>query len=163
MTPSKLHWFLVYAEKKLGVANTCNLEGVLDQKEYGPYILHLVSDKALTDLGISPGNILWLKTGSEKWWNSAKPKQKGCEDDDTSVDLAPPTKKIWYEKCYHDGGEATFWGPALVPDKSRPGSDYTVYYYCKAQGDIFPIPPGYIACEEEENPFSYWIIGTVSL
>jgi hypothetical protein len=57
-TPSKLHRFLVYAEKNLSVLNATGYEFGLEAKGYGADILHLVSDDIFNDLGMQPGDVL---------------------------------------------------------------------------------------------------------
>lgn len=75
-TPSKLCHFLAYAEKNLGVPNACQYKHPMEIKGLGPDILYLVSNKELADIGFSTGNIIHLKSSSQKWWNGPDAKHK---------------------------------------------------------------------------------------
>ena len=164
-TPSKLRRFLAYAEKSLGVERATNLEFPLHMKGFGPDVLHLVSDDALAELGINPGNIIRLKTGCVKWWNGADAKRKRGEGDDdlfprqAEEAAPPPPKKVRYEKRYTDGGGMTFHGPPLVEGGGAHTSDYEMFYYCEVCAKMVRVPPRFSVIEDSEdqddlfNPF----------
>src|SRR5258708_17277630 len=66
-TPSKLLRFLEYAELHLNVKNACLHEESLQMLGFGPDILHLVNNDALTNIGLTLGDIICLKQNSQQW------------------------------------------------------------------------------------------------
>jgi hypothetical protein len=152
-SPSQLTRFLVHAETNLGVQDATLYELPLRNKRYGPDILHRVSEKALEEVGIHPGDVICLQDGAVVWWNGPDAKRKRVDGDkDTSE---PPAKRdsVAYEKRYDDGGGCHFSGPPMVGgDYSVPGE--TLWYKCEARKEWFPVPPGYTVIMEEEDPWA---------
>ena len=66
-TPSKLLQFLEYAELHLNVKNACLHEESLQMLGFGPDILHLVNNNALTNIGLILGDVIRLKQNSQQW------------------------------------------------------------------------------------------------
>ncbi len=66
-TPSKLLRFLEYAELHLNVKNACLHEESLQMLGFGPDILHLVNNDALTNIGLTLGDVICLKQNSQQW------------------------------------------------------------------------------------------------
>ena len=56
-----------------------DFESPLHCKGFGPDILSQVPDSSLVGLGLSEGDILHLKNGSQKWWNGPNAKHKLSE------------------------------------------------------------------------------------
>ena len=148
-TPSKLRRFLQHAEQNLGIPNASIYEPVLQNKAFGPDILHLVADSALTELGILPGDAIRLKAGSVTWWNSSDAKRKRQEEKEES----DANKKVRYERRYGDGGAWTFCGPPLVPgDQVLPNGD-SFYFYSPTHKAMLPVPRGFTVISEDDiNP-----------
>ncbi|KAF8222186.1 hypothetical protein L208DRAFT_1130567, partial [Tricholoma matsutake] len=68
-TLTKLACYLEYAENNLGVSHAMSYEWPLHDKGFGPNILHLVKTEELTELGITCGNTMHLKQGTQAWWS----------------------------------------------------------------------------------------------
>lgn len=68
-TPTKLHCFLEHAEKELGVVDATLLHYQMEDKGYGPDILHEVLDSDLKELGVKLGDVLRLKRAAPLWFN----------------------------------------------------------------------------------------------
>ncbi|KAI6000224.1 hypothetical protein EDC04DRAFT_2584122, partial [Pisolithus marmoratus] len=68
-SPSKLAWYLQFAEFHLGIQHAMSYKSALEMHGIGPDILPDVSDKLLADLGLSVGDAIHLKKGSFAWWN----------------------------------------------------------------------------------------------
>jgi hypothetical protein len=83
-SPSNIPHFLKHASTVLGVHHALKFESPLRCKGYGPDILPDVDDSAFMALGISVGNVLHLKNGSQKWWNGPDVKHKFDEDANNS-------------------------------------------------------------------------------
>ena len=98
-TPSKLLQFLEYAELHLNVKNAHLYEESLWMLGFGPDILHLVDDDALTNIRLTPGDVIHLKQNSQQWWNSADAKCKRTQaDQPPSVPTTPPNKRVAFKK-----------------------------------------------------------------
>jgi hypothetical protein len=167
-TPSKLHRFLKYAEKNLGVQSATVYEFGLQAKGYGPDILHLVPDKDFSEIGVRPGDAIRLKAGCVSWWNGPDAKRKYLDDDTTAVATpkaatgaetpttprTPPNKKVRYEVNYPDGGSKTFWGPPVV-EGTTSKSDRHSTFFCETLKMMLPIPTGFTIVEEggDIDPF----------
>jgi hypothetical protein len=90
----------LYAQDNLGIPNALQYEDELVAKGYGPDILHLVLDESLQNLGILPGDVIWMKGGSVAWWNSVDAKRKHLVfdlDNARPNPLMPPNKKVHYK------------------------------------------------------------------
>ena len=146
-TPSKLTCFLDFAQTKLGVANVPNYEARLRLKGFGPNILHHVSQDALTDLSITPGDAIHLQDNAPKWWNStaAKCKHPSSITKD-AISRTPPNKRIRFEKHYHDGRKSIMWGLRLVEGNftNEGDLDFQWHYHSYEHDAVIPIPPGYL-------------------
>jgi hypothetical protein len=59
-TPSKLLRFLEYAKLHLNIKNACLHEESLQMLGFGPNILHLVDNNALTNIGLTPSDVIRL-------------------------------------------------------------------------------------------------------
>jgi hypothetical protein len=101
---------------------------------YGPDILHLVDDGALKDIGVTPGDIIRLKQNSLLWWNSTSAKHK-CDDRTPSpvCSTMPPSKRISFEKWFHDGGSMRLFGPKMVEGDLPMDADCDWFYYVKRE------------------------------
>src|SRR5258707_600151 len=97
------------------IKNACLHEESLRMLGFGPDILHLVNDDALTNIGLTPGDIIRLKQNLQQWWNSADAKRKQTQaDQPPSVPTTPPNKRVAFEKRYHNGGCYHVYGPKMV-------------------------------------------------
>ncbi len=144
-TPSKLLRFLEYAELHLNIKNAHLHEESLWILGFGPDILHLVDDNALTNIGLTLGDVIHLKQNSQQWWNSADAKHKWTQaDQPPSIPTTPPNKRVAFEKRYHNGGCYRVYGPKMVKVDNfspKPGADW--FYFCKASDTFIPLPPSY--------------------
>jgi hypothetical protein len=148
-SPSQLTRFLIHAETNLGVRDATLYESPLHRKRYGPDILPRVSDKALEEVGIQPGDVIRLKDGAAVWWNGPDAKRKRADDEETSEPTAK-RNSVAYERRFDDGGGCHFSGPPMVGgDYSVPGE--TLWYKCTAQAQWLPVPPGYTVIIEEDD------------
>ena len=157
-SPSQLRRFLRYAERHLGVSNATMYEQDLDMHGIGPDILSQVDEKTLTDLGIRKGDIIRLQNGSQTWWNGpdAKRKRSDTVTSSGSNHSQSSSKKVAYEKWYHDGGRARFSGPPMEPGDGNPNAEYKIFYKCDSQNLWLPIPQGFAVDEEgEDNPNAF--------
>ncbi|KAF8237242.1 hypothetical protein L208DRAFT_1248422 [Tricholoma matsutake] len=158
LTPSKLPHFLRHAELHLGVPNATMYEESLQVWGYGPDVLHLTTDVSLASLGISEGDVLQLKKGCVRWWNSCDVKHKHCDSDDIltqSNNHTPPNKKVHLETRFTEGGSHTFFGPCMIEaDPDGPEPEDIMWYYCEAQQGILQ---GFMAIAEgaDEDPFTF--------
>jgi hypothetical protein len=118
-SPSDIPHFLKHASTVLGVRHALKFESPLHHKGYGPDILPDVDDPALMAVGISAGDVLCLKNGSQKWWNGPDAKYKFDEDADNSFfssnksrDISDDhiDKRCHYEYLFPDGGGTRYNG-----------------------------------------------------
>jgi hypothetical protein len=70
-TPTKLTWFLKYAEQK-GVDHITEREPLFKACGLGPDVIELHSKDNLADLGISRGNGIRLQRLAPSWWDMEK-------------------------------------------------------------------------------------------
>jgi hypothetical protein len=143
-SPSKLPRFLNYAETHLGITNACMHEQALKQMGYGPDILHLIDDSMLKDIEFSLGDVISLKQNSLQWWNSPNAKRKADDRTPFPFDAAPASRRIRFEKWYHEGGAVSVFRPEMVEGDPDPGADFEWYYFCEAMNKSVPLPRGYI-------------------
>ncbi|KAJ6595492.1 hypothetical protein DFH09DRAFT_1072470 [Mycena vulgaris] len=131
---------------------------------YGPDIMHLVDNQDLVELGMSKGDVIRLKAGSQLWWNGPTAKRKQSQESITylmsgssgtitpfppfgDAPTTPPSKKVAFERRYDDGGAERFHGPTIVP-----GDDMgEVWYRCPVHNTWGPVPLGYRSVVEEEG------------
>ena len=150
-TPSKLSRFLKYAETNLGVENACLHEEGLQMLGFGPDILHLVEDGVLKDVGFTPGDVICLKQNSQQWWNSTDAKHKRASHMPSPVQSTPPSKRVTFEKRYHNGGGYKLYGPKMIEGDLPLDMDFDWYYFCKATDAMMPVPLGYVPVLDGEN------------
>jgi hypothetical protein len=151
-SPSDIPRFLKHASTVLGVCHTLKFELPLCHKGYGPDILPDVDDSALMALGISAGDILRLKNGSQKWWNGPDAKRKFDEDVDNSFfsnksqDVSDDhiDKHCHYEYLFPDGGGTQYNGPPMKEGDWGAYDDSTTYWD-EGWQKMVPIPAGYTA------------------
>jgi len=148
-TPSKLTRFLEYAETNLSVENARLHEESLQMLGIGPDILHLVEDEVLKNVGFTPRDVIRLKQNSQLWWNSADAKRKRTSHS-PSPQSTPLNKKVRFEKRFHAGGTYRLYGPKMVEGDLSPEIDFDWYYFCKARGDMVPLPLGYVPVVDGE-------------
>jgi hypothetical protein len=150
-TPTKLTWFLKYAEGHLGVTSARFHEPRLREMGFGPDILHLVDDKILGEMGIKPGDIIRLKQNSQSWWNNQGETQKRKDRTPSPPAQEPPRKTVRFEKKFHSGGVARLYGPQIVAGDLDPNLDYDWYYFCEAREDWVRLPHGYVPVLDGEG------------
>jgi hypothetical protein len=83
-SPSDIPHFLKHASTVLSVCHALGFGSPLCHKGYSLDILPDVNDSALMALGISAGDVLRLKNGSQQWWNGPDAKRKFDEDANNS-------------------------------------------------------------------------------
>lgn len=169
-TPSKLERFLQAAERN-GVPGVQDYRFSLEQKGYGPDILHFVSVNDLVDVSMSPGDAIRLREYASMWWAEERrrvAKRPRALDDgppttSTSatlpVDTTPPQKRLRFEKRFRNGGGMTVWGRAVVDmragadgDDDVP-SDYTWWVYSNDLKMHIPLPPGKLPVLAYDSPY----------
>lgn len=157
-TPTKLRRFLEHAEKDLGVAGATFFHYSMEDKGYGPDILHEVPDSDLKGIGIKPGDVLRLKRDAPLWFNGPDAKRRRLVSGSTSRarDDSVPATRTRFEKQWSDGGRASSFGDSmrpLGPDEERDCS-FDWYYFSELTKSMIPVPPGYVpvlASEADEN------------
>ncbi|KAF9041154.1 hypothetical protein BDP27DRAFT_1523082 [Rhodocollybia butyracea] len=123
-SPTKLPRFLQYAEKNLSIGDATSYRFCLEQARFGPDILALVDNKALTDIGIPEGDVIRLKQAAP-----------------LCVDAEPEPKRFRFERRWVDGsGAATMFGTA-----------HAWYYYSEEIRALVPVPPGFIAILDKDE------------
>jgi len=123
----------------LDCPNACQYEKSLQILVFGPDILHLVDNAVLRDVGFTPGDVICLKQNSQQWWNSADTKAtKRKRMTPPSTQSTPPSKKVAFEKQYHDGGAQRCYGPRLVEGDISPGADFDWYYFSRPGTPCYP-------------------------
>jgi len=134
-------------------------EDALDLQGIRPVILAEIDQSILSSFGISPWNIIHLRKGSVVWWNGPDAKRKRSN---TSTSLGTehgksvgslPRKKVAYEKKFHDSSGNRFSGPPMQADDgdSLSGTDYKLFYKCKARNQWLPVPKGFMVVEDEDT------------
>ena len=138
-------------ETNPGVQNATSYESSLQHKRYGPDILPCVSDKALEEAGIHPGDVIRLKDGAITWWNGPDAKRKRVDGEGDISE--PPAKRdvVDYERRFDDGGGSQFSGPPMVGGDYEEVPGETLWYKCTARKDWFPIPHGYTVIVEGDD------------
>ena len=120
-SPSKVGHYLGYASEKLGVRDAHVYKEALAREGYGPDILPYVEDKALTECGLTPGDVIRLKRGAAEWWNSSDAKRARILEPTDKPQPALPTSTteygIRFEKKYLDGGSVSCFGSGVVEAK----------------------------------------------
>ncbi|KIM83494.1 hypothetical protein PILCRDRAFT_6924 [Piloderma croceum F 1598] len=160
-SPSQLTRFLRHCEDDLGIADVAFYESPLHRKLYGPDILHKVNNKALEDIGISPGNIIHLKDAAIPWYNgpSAKKRKIASRNEVEQGQAKKPLvvyEKRWFDMEGNQTGASCFWGPTMEGGKEHLGPGLQIWYKCEACQDWFIIPHGFVVVEEgvdDENTF----------
>ena len=155
-SPTQLVRYLKYAETSLGVHHVLSYKSALELHGIGPDILPNVDDKLLSDLSISAGDSIRLKKGSIAWWNGADAKRKRSNTSASSVETSNqrPSKRLSYEKRFHDGGGCRFSAPPMRKDDNDDGlpveHDYDLFYQCETLKQWLPVPHGYSVDEDAE-------------
>ncbi|KAF9034956.1 hypothetical protein BDP27DRAFT_1245529, partial [Rhodocollybia butyracea] len=149
-SPTKLPQFLQYAEKNLSIGDATSYRFRLEQARFGPDILALVDNKALTDIGIPEGDVIRLKQAAPLWWNSTDAKRKRV-----SVDAEPEPKCFRFERRWVDGsGAATMFGTGMRPIEDIddiPNPAHAWYYYSEEIHALVPVPPDFIAILDKDE------------
>jgi hypothetical protein len=166
-SPSDISQYFTYASEKLGVCSAQNFISPLKRKSYGPDILSEVPDSDLADLGIPPGDIIWLKKGSEGWWKRKKRDQpRNPETNFFSTEFARQHEEleedeednsIRHEYKYPDGSGIRYGGPPMMREDQGPHDCHTTYFN-EALKQMVPVPTSFTALlygNLEENP-DYW-------
>ena len=150
-TLTKLDRFLKYAETNLGITNAQFHKTKLQEMGFGPDILHLVDDKALSNLGIKPGDVIRLKQNSLSWWNGEGGRQKRRKDTPPPTSQVLPSKKVHFEKRFHDGGTAHLYRPQIATGDLPPNLDFDWLYFCEAREAWVSLLPGYVPILESAD------------
>jgi hypothetical protein len=154
-SPSQLTRFLRHCEDDLGISDASIYKSHLCQKSYGPNILHKVDNKALEDIGISPGNIIHLKDAVIPWYNGPSAKKWRIVRENRVEDKKPLVayEKRWFDAEGNQTSGNCFWGPPMEGGDSNQVLDpgLQIWYKCKAYQDWFPVPQGYVAVAEGED------------
>ena len=118
---------------------------------YAPNILHLIDDSSLRDIGIKPGDVILLKQNSLQWLNSFGLKRKQG-DQAPSAPSTPPSKRVRFEKRFHDGGASRVYGRQIVEAEGDAlvDSSFDWFYFCVAHDDWVPVPFGYVPILEHD-------------
>ncbi|KAG9317923.1 hypothetical protein JVU11DRAFT_2155 [Chiua virens] len=155
LSPSQLMQFLKYAEMELHIVNATTYEQRLAVQHIRPDIFAKIDDKTLiAEIRIPTGDIIHLKKGSTVWWNGLDAKQKRS-DMGQSQSKSPAhwaSKRITYEKKYHNGGGCHFTGPPMIAgDDDGPPKDYDLWCQSTDHGAWLPAPQGFIVCKDEDK------------
>ncbi len=145
-SPSKLPRFLTYAKSK-GVHRAFQYQTVLKGVDFGSDILPLVGTDSLTNLGVSDGDAIRLKSLAADWWKSPEArhwsKPVKCPIEPASDEEAPPAKCYRFEKCWPDDqGACTLFGSGTkeIEDDTEP-NDFAWFYHCEIQNMMVELPP----------------------
>ena len=172
-SPSHIPWFLKHASSKLSVCNALDFKSPLWRKGYGPDILPDIVDSELVALRISEGDVMHLKNGGCRWWNSPDAKCKLSEVDDDNFfcqlstghmvgDAEADTSNGYqnkrvrhYEYCFPEGDGATQYNAAPMQRGGPEDHDRFTSYYDEKQQKMLPIPnrftaPAYDAFDNED-------------
>jgi hypothetical protein len=155
-SPSQLTRFLRHCEDDLGILNASVYESPLRRKSYGPDILHKVDNKALEDLGISPGNIICLKDAVIPCYNGPSAKKRRIVRESGVENKKPLVayEKRWFDTEGNQTGGNRFWGPPMEGGDGVLEPGLQIWYKCEARQDWFPIPREYVTVAEgEDNDF----------
>jgi hypothetical protein len=166
-TPSKLERFLQDAESN-GIPGVQTYDSLLLLKGYGPDILHLVNVQDLVEIGVSPGDAIWLREYAAKWWvderrrASKRPRAPDADKNERRVaspsafppaaGATPPNKRLRFEKRYFNGGGCTTHGRTIVNGNGN-GNDFTWWVYSQDLKMDVPLPPGKVPVLAEDPPF----------
>jgi hypothetical protein len=128
---------------------------------FGPDILHLVSQDALANSGIIPGDAICLREYAPKWWNSSvhakrmqhTPSQSSTVNAAQKQDATTPNKHICFEKHYYEGGKYIIWGSKLIAIKGPmpPNPEFQWHYHLYELDAVIPIPDGYVPMFEDND------------
>ncbi|KAJ3720857.1 hypothetical protein C8R42DRAFT_539030, partial [Lentinula raphanica] len=146
-SPSKLPRFLEHAEKTLGIPHATLHQYALESAGYGPDILDVVNDSALTAIGLSPGDAIRLKREAPIWWNGPLAKRKLTPADQAETPPEPSKKRrVQLEKRWKDGsGAARYMGSIGESDDIDDNDECDWFYFSDATESFLPIPCGYAA------------------
>ncbi|KAF5368750.1 hypothetical protein D9757_010410 [Collybiopsis confluens] len=161
-SPTKLPRFLKDLEKAGTVPHASRHLYALEDKSYGPDILHLVDQKMLEDLGIKSGDAIRLRSEATIWWNSAAAKRKAAKapaGDGRSDGNDKRRRLIRLEKRYKDGeGRMSCQGYVELSTSDEPecSPDYDWFFYCEELQARIPVPAGYsvtVKGGDDDNSF----------
>ncbi|KAF8870045.1 hypothetical protein CPB84DRAFT_1855828 [Gymnopilus junonius] len=142
LTPSRLKAFLEYAQENLGVQYATHHEHALSSKQYGPDILHLVSDQDLLTLEIPHGDAIRLKRAAQDWWNGPLAKRPCAAP---ARPRTPSPDPIRFIKRFHgEDGQHSVFGKGLVEGDNRHCNEYDWYYYNRVEKREVKVPDGRI-------------------
>lgn len=140
LTPSRLKAFLEYAQEDLGVQYATHHEIALASKQYGPDILHLITDQDLVALEIPHGDAIRLKRAAETWWNSPLAKRPCAAP---ALPRSPSPDHIRFIKRYHEGnGQFSVFGKGLLDGDNGHYQEYDWYYYSRVEKREIKVPDG---------------------
>ncbi|KAH9083598.1 hypothetical protein EDB83DRAFT_2511911 [Lactarius deliciosus] len=131
--------------------------------------MHLVNTGDLTEVGVSPGDAIWLKEFASSWWTdecrcvakqSHEPETDKLNIDnyDAYIPVPPPihnttplNKRLQFEKRYDDRGRMTAFGPNITNGGQ---DDHTWWVYSRDLKTYVPLPPGKVPMLADDNTFS---------
>ncbi|KAI9457459.1 hypothetical protein BJY52DRAFT_1120377 [Lactarius psammicola] len=158
-TPSKLGHFLRDAESN-GIPGVLSHLSSLSQKGYGPDIMHLVDISELVDVGMPPGDAIWLKDYASRWWTE----ERRCaakhphNSDATSAPAplltavtTPLNKRMRFKKRFNNEGGMTVFGPGVVSGNCK-DEDYTWWVYSKELKMYVRLPVNKVPVFPDDTP-----------
>ncbi|KAK0455154.1 hypothetical protein EV421DRAFT_1700364, partial [Armillaria borealis] len=159
-SPLKLPRFLTYTKNK-GVSRALQYQNVLKGVDFGPDILPLVGTDSLTNLGVSDGDAIRLKSLAADWWKSpearrrSEPVKRPIEPD--SDEEAPPAKRYRFEKRWPDDqGARTLFGSGTkeIDDGAEP-NNFTWFYHCEIRNMMVELPSHLEPILDGEDPADF--------
>jgi hypothetical protein len=121
-------------------------------KGYGPDIMHIINVSDLVEIGMPPGDAIWLKEFAAKWWADERQRvAKRPRNAETTpphprpVDSTPPNKRLRFEKRFNDGSTARYYGPDVRSGNHVPNhedDDHTWWVFSKELAMFVPVPMG---------------------
>jgi hypothetical protein len=159
-TPSKLERFLQAAERN-GVPGVVSFYALLSVKGYGPDIMHIINVSDLVEIGMPPGDAIWLKEFAAKWWaDEWQCVAKRPHNAETTpphprpVNSTPPNKWLRFEKRFNDGGAARYYGPDVRSGNHVPNhedNNHTWWVFSKELAMFVPVPMGKVPVLESDD------------
>lgn len=162
-TPSKLHRYLSYAERHLGIHDVSRYESFLAKENYGPDVFEDLPDDILVRSPVKMpwGDVIRLKRGCATWWEHeskrahigpghSSPIQQHSTSPSTSSPQnashinSSPVLEVWYAIEFPGGGEALYHGPPMRPGTPS-DADRCTKYFSDALDTWLPVPEGYCA------------------
>ncbi|KAJ3752015.1 hypothetical protein EV360DRAFT_89155 [Lentinula raphanica] len=143
------------AHETFGISHATLHRYALESARYGPDILDVVNDSALTAIGLSPGDAIQLKREAPIWWNGplAKCKLTLADQAETPPELSKK-RRVQLEKHWKDGsGAAQYMGSIGESDDIDDNDECDWFYFSNATESFLPIPHGYAAILNEDNDY----------